>query len=213
MIVTNPFSSGTWTRAQIDNLSRNWWVLLVTGVVSVAAGGIILFTDWSVGDLAAFIGAVLVFQGIFTMFSVPVDGAARGWAVALGLLESLIGLAVWVWPDATLLVIAFFIGWYVLFSGIMTIAGSISGRDVIPYWGLMLAFGILETLFALWLLARPGLTLVAAVLALGLWAVIYGVVEIVLAFEVKNLSARADRADRDINEAVGSRSFGAMAGR
>jgi hypothetical protein len=38
-------------------------------------------------------------------------------------------------------------------------------------------------------------------------------VEIVLAFEVKNLSTRADPADRDINEAVGSRSFGAMAGR
>ena len=212
MIVTNPFSPGTWTRDQIDNISRNWWVLLLTGIVSVVAGGIILFTDWSVGDLATFVGALLVFQGVFTMFSVPLDGSTRGWSAGLGLIEALIGLAVWVWPGSTLLVIAFFIGWYVLFSGIMTIGGSISARDVLPYWGLMLGFGVLETLFALWLLARPGLTLVAAVLAVGLWASIYGVVQIVLAFEAKNLSARADGVDRQINAVSDSRSIGAAAG-
>jgi uncharacterized membrane protein HdeD (DUF308 family) len=212
MLVTNPFSSGSWTRDQIDNVSRNWWVLLVTGILGVVAGGIILFTDWSVSDLAAFIGAVLLLRGIFTMFSVPLDGSGRGWSVALGAIEALVGLTVWVWPGPTLLVIAFFIGWYVLFSGIMTIAGSISARGVLPYWGIMLAFGVLETLFSFWLLARPGLSLVAAVLALGLWSLIYGVVQIMLAFETKNLSARADNVDRTLNS-VSEQSFGAAAGR
>ena len=212
MLVTNPFSPGTWTRDQIDNVSRSWWVLLLSGIVGVVAGGIILFTDWSVGDLAAFVGAVLLLRGIFTMFSVPLDGSGRGWSVALGALEAFVGLTVWVWPGPTLLVIAFFIGWFVLFSGIMTIAGSISARSVLPYWGLMLAFGVTETLFSFWLLARPGLTLVAAVLALGLWSMIYGVVQIVLAFETKNLSARADNVDRKLN-AVSEQSFGAAAGR
>src|SRR4029077_5664285 len=160
--------------------------------ISVAAGGIILGTDWSLSDLAVFVGALLLFRGIFTMFSVPIDGAMRGWSIALGLLEALVGLAVWVWPGPTLLVVAFWIGFYVLFSGIMTIAGSISGRDVLPYWGLMLAFGIFETVLSFWLLARPGLTLVAAVLVLGLWALIYGVVQIVLAFEANHLPARPD---------------------
>jgi uncharacterized membrane protein HdeD (DUF308 family) len=211
MLVTNPFSPGTWTRDQIDNVSRNWWVLLFTGIVGVVAGGIILFTDWSVGDLAAFIGAVLLFRGIFMMLGVPLDGSGRGWSIGLGAVEALVGLAVWVWPGATLLVIAFWVGWYVLFSGITTIAGSISARSVLPYWGVMLAFGILETLFSLWLLARPGLTLVAAVLALGLWSLIYGVVQIALAFETKNLSARADNVDRSLNS-VSGRSVGAAVG-
>jgi len=212
MLVTNPFSPGTWTRDQVDNVSRNWWVLLLSGIVGVVAGGIILFTDWSVGDLAAFAGAVLLVQGIFTMFSVPLDGSGRGWSVALGLIEAAVGLAVWVWPGPTLLVIAFFIGWYVLFSGIMTMAGAISARGVLPYWGLMLAFAILETLVSFWLLARPGLTLVAAVSALGLWALIQGIVQIVLAFEAKNLSARADDLDREF-ATVPQRSFDADARR
>jgi len=198
MIVTNPFSPGSWTREQIDNVSSGWWMLLVTGIISIIAGGIIVFTDWSVGDLAVFVGALLLFRGIFTMFSVPVDSAARTWSIGLGLLEAGVGLAVWVWPGQTLLVIASFIGWYVLFSGIMAIAGAISGRGLLPYWGLTLAFGILETLIAFWLLERPGLTLVAAILAIGLWSMTYGVVQIVLAFEVKSLSARADTAAGDL---------------
>ena len=31
MIVNNPFRQGSWTRAQIDDVSSGWWVLLVTG--------------------------------------------------------------------------------------------------------------------------------------------------------------------------------------
>ena len=178
----------------------------------MVAGGIILFTDWNVSDLAAFIGVVLLLQGIFTVFSVPLDGSGRGWSVALGLIEALIGLAVWVWPGPTLLVIAFFIGWYVLFSGIMTIAGSISARSVLPYWGVTLALGILETLFAFWLLARPGLTLVAAVLAIGLWSIVYGVVQIVLAFEVKSLAQRASGSGRDLGTVDTPRSLGTAVG-
>ena len=202
MIVTNPFSVRSWTRAQIENVSRGWWVVLLTGVISVVIGGLVLSIDWTVSDLAVFLGALLLFRGIFMMFSVPVDGAGRGWSVAVGVVEALVGLAVWVWPGPTLLVIAFFIGWYVLFSGIMTIAGAVSGRGVIPYWGWMLGFGILETLFALWLLARPGLTLVAVVLAIGLWSIIYGVVQIVLAFEIKNLPTRVDNLTANQDAAV-----------
>jgi uncharacterized membrane protein HdeD (DUF308 family) len=205
VLVTNPFSPGSWSRDQIDRISSGWWVLLVTGLVSVLAGGIILFTDWTVGDLAVFVGLLLILRGIFMMFSVPLDGAVRAWSIGLGLLEVAVGLAVFVWPGPTLLVVAFAIGWYVLFSGILTMAGSIGGRSVLPYWGLMLAFGIFETVFAFWLLARPGLTLVAAVLAIGLWTMVYGVVQIVLSFEVKNLPARADEAARHLDAAVSPR--------
>jgi len=211
VIVTNPFSMGSWTRDEINDVSSGWWALLIAGIISVVAGGIILFADWTVGDLAVFVGALFLFRGVFTMLSVPLDGSARGWSIALGLLEIGIGIAVWVWPGPTLLVVAFFIGWYVLFAGIMTIAGSISGRGVLPYWGLMLAIGITEVILSFWLLAQPGLTLVAAVWAIGLWCAIYGVVEIVLAFEVKHMSRRADDARPETGSAHSSHPFGAAA--
>ena len=211
MIVTNPFKSGSWTRDQIDSVSKGWWVLLVSGILSVVAGGIIVSTNWTVGDLALFIGAVLIIRGVMTMFSVPFDGAARGYAVAFGLIEALVGVAAWVWPGPTLLVVALLIGWYVLFSGVMAITGSITGRDFIPYWGLLLALGIAETALAFWLLSQPGITLVATVLAIGVWSVVYGVVEMAAAFEVKALPGRAEKLGRDLDDAFSPRKLDSAA--
>jgi hypothetical protein len=104
---------------------------------------------------------------------------------------------VWVWPGPTLLVIAAFIGFLVLFSGVMTITGSIGARHILPYWGLFLALGVVETVPSFWLLTRPGLTLVVTVIAIGLWSLIYGVILTIVAVELKNLPARLDRAHEE----------------
>jgi uncharacterized membrane protein HdeD (DUF308 family) len=190
MIVTNPFSPGSLTRETINTVAGGWWVLLLSGLVGVVAGGIILFTDWTVSQLVTFVGLLFIFRGVLTALSLPVDGSMRGWAVAVGLLEVGIGIGVFTWPGPTLLVLALMIGWWVLFSGIMTTAGALTARDFLPYWGLMLAYGIIETLFAFWLIARPDVTLVATVLAIGLWTMVYGVVQVILSFELKNLPRR-----------------------
>jgi uncharacterized membrane protein HdeD (DUF308 family) len=204
MIVTNPFRPGTWTRAEVDAVSKGWWVLLVSGVLSVVAGGILVLTDWSINDLAAFIGALLVLRGIFTLFSMPVDGSIRMWSIGCGLIEMGVGIAVWVWPGPTLLVIAAFIGWLLLFRGTMTIAGSVSGRRFIPYWGLVLAVGIAEVAVAFYLLSRPGLTLVVAVLVIGFMSMAYGVAQIVVAFEVKSLPNRFDKMAQQLDDVTGA---------
>jgi uncharacterized membrane protein HdeD (DUF308 family) len=194
MIVTNPFSPGSLTRETINTVARGWWVLLLSGIVGVVAGGIILFTDWTVSQLVTFVGLLFIFRGVLTAVSLPVDGSMRGWAVAVGLLEVGIGIGVFTWPGPTLLVLALMIGWWVLFSGVMTTTGAIAARDFLPYWGLMLAYGIIETLFAFWLIARPDVTLVATVLAIGLWTMVYGVVQVILSFELKNLPRRLGSA-------------------
>jgi uncharacterized membrane protein HdeD (DUF308 family) len=173
--------------------------LVATGAISIVAGGVVLCAKWTVADLATFIGVVLVVRGVITMFSVPIDGAVRTWSVTSGLLEALVGVAVFVWPGPTLLVIAFIIGWYVLVTGVVTVAGAITGRGVLPYWGLVLATGIFETVFGFWLLGQPGLTLVTTVLAIGLWSVIYGVMQLVLAFEIKEMPNRATQLSSELS--------------
>jgi len=192
MLVSNPFVQRPWARDVIKSVSSRWWTLFLSGVVSIVAGALILLIHWTVADLAVFLGALLIFRGISTMFSFPLDGSARGWAIGLGLLEAAVGVAVLVWPGPTLLVIAAFIGFWVLFNGVMTITGSISGRRYLPYWGLFLGLGVVETLLSIWLLSRPGLTLVAAVIAIGLWSLIYGVILTIVAVDLKNLPARLE---------------------
>jgi len=196
MLVTNPLAPRSWSRQLVRSVSSGWWVLLLSGIVSIVAGGIILLVDWSLNDLAIFLGVLFIVRGVFNMVSLPLDGSVRGWAVALGLLEVGVGIAVVVWPDPTLLVIAAFIGWWVLFSGVMTVAGSLSARRILPYWGLFLALGILEAVVGVWLLYRPGLTLLATVFAVGLWAILYGIVLTAVSIELKNLPDRLDGLER-----------------
>ena len=197
-MITSPIDElRNWTRAQTQAVSNGWWVLLLTGVISLVAGGIILFDKWTADDLVVFVGTLLIVRGVFTMFSVPVDGSLRTWAVVLGLLEAVVGIGVFVWPGPALLVVAFSIGWLLLFRGSMAIVGSITSRKYLPYWGLILVGGILEAAVAIYLLGQPGVTLVAAVLAIGFASLLYGVLEIVAAFEVKSLPKRFDELTGD----------------
>jgi len=200
MLVTNPLAPRkSWSRELVQSVSSGWWVLLLSGIVSIVAGGIILLVDWSLNDLAIFLGVLFIVRGVFNMLSLPLDGSVRGWAVALGLLEAGVGIAVIVWPDPTLYVIAAFIGWWILFSGVMTVVGSVTARRILPYWGLFLALGILEAVVGVWLLNRPGLTLLATVFAIGLWAILYGIVLTTAAIELKNLPDRLDELERQIS--------------
>lgn len=200
MIVTSPTDElRRWSRAQVEAVSKGWWVLLLTGLISLVAGAIIFFVDWTVADLVVFVGTLLIVRGAFTMFSVPVDGSLRTWSIVVGLIEMFVGVGVFVWPGPALLVVAYSIGWTLLFRGSMAIAGSISSRAYLPYWGLVLVTGIIEALVALFLLTRPDITLIATVLAIGFATMLYGALEIVAAFEVKDLPTSFDNLTEQID--------------
>jgi uncharacterized membrane protein HdeD (DUF308 family) len=204
MLITSPLNRPSWVRQTIQTASRGWWLLLLSGLVSIVAGGIILLGEWTIGDLAAFIGAVFIVRGIVTAASIPLDGSARRWSIVFGLLQFGVGMAVWTWPGQTLLVLAAFIGWWVLFSGVMNISGSVMARGILPYWGVGLVLGIAELLLSFYLLGRPGLTLFAAIVAVGIWSIVYGVVELTIALDLRAVMGRLDSTD--VGAGNGSRS-------
>jgi uncharacterized membrane protein HdeD (DUF308 family) len=185
-------------------VTKGWWVLLLTGLVSILAGGVIVSSEWTADGLVAFVGTLLILRGALTTFSIPVDGSLRTWSIVLGVVEVFVGIGVFVWPGPALLVVALSIGWLLLFRGTMAIIGSIIGRKVLPYWGLILATGILEAVVAIYLLGRPGLTLLATVFAIGFASMLYGVLEVVTAFGVKNLPWRSEPRTDTLGRADGS---------
>jgi uncharacterized membrane protein HdeD (DUF308 family) len=206
MIVTSPLSElRRWTRAQAEAVSKGWWVLLMTGLLSVVAGGIIISVDWTVDNLVVIVGTLLIVRGALTMFSIPVDGSVRIASIVLGLVEILVGIGVFAWPGPALLVVAYSIGWLLLFRSTIAIVGSITSRKYLPYWGLVLAAGIIEAVVALFLLSRPDITLIATVLAIGFASALYGVLEIVAAFEVKYLPSRFDSLTKQTDTPLGGR--------
>jgi uncharacterized membrane protein HdeD (DUF308 family) len=112
----------------------------------------------------------------------PVVQVARNWwlFLILGLVSVIAGILAIVYPDITLLALGLFIGISLLFIGAMDIVDAIAGSP--DSRALSAIVGVLSLLAGLVCLRRPGESLLALVVVLGIYLVITGVVRFVRAF-------------------------------
>jgi uncharacterized membrane protein HdeD (DUF308 family) len=177
---------------EAEAVASDWWLLLVTGIVTLVFGALILAIDWSVSSLAAFVGALFIIQGAAFLITRPLDGGTRSTNVIAGLLGIGAGIALLVWPDRGLYVLAVFIGIWIVVSGLLHIVGAFVNRHA-PHWWLVLVLGLIEVPIGIWAMRRPGLTLAVIITLAGVWAIVTGIWQCVIAFEVRNLPKRLSR--------------------
>jgi uncharacterized membrane protein HdeD (DUF308 family) len=182
------------TRDAARQVARKWWVLLFSGVVGIVAGVLIFGIDWTVRDLATFIGALFVVQGVAEALTTGIDARVRQVNVVVGLLSIATGVLIIVWPGPGVLAVALVLGAWLIVMGTLAISGAFAARDLLPDWWLLLIVGLLEVSLGVLALANPGATLAALITVAGTWAVAVGVLRVVLAFEVKRLPDDVDRA-------------------
>jgi uncharacterized membrane protein HdeD (DUF308 family) len=180
------------TREAAQQLARNWWLLLLNGALLVVAGVLIFSIDWTIRELATFIGALFIFQGAADALTTGIDARVRRANVITGLLSIATGIAIIVWPGPGLLAVAIFLGAWLVVSGTVSLTGAFAARRFLPDWWLLLILGLLEIALGVLALADPGATLAAIITVGGIWAVAVGVMRIVLAFQVKRLPDDVD---------------------
>jgi uncharacterized membrane protein HdeD (DUF308 family) len=189
-VLMNPATSrARFDRADAEGVAHYWPFLLLGGLISVVFGALILTIDWSVESLGTFIGVMYILQGLSLALTRPLDGSGRGANLAGGALAAAAGIALIVWPDKGIVVVGVFVGIFIVSYGLLHIVGSLANRHV-PYWWLMLVLGLIEVPIGIWALRRPGLTIAVIVTLVGAWAVVYGIWQCVMAFEVRNLPRR-----------------------
>jgi uncharacterized membrane protein HdeD (DUF308 family) len=182
------------TRDAAKQVARNWWVLLLNGLVLIVAGVLIFSIDWTIRDLATFIGALFIFQGLAEALTTGIDARVRQANVLAGLLSIAAGILIIVWPEPGLVAVAVVLGAWLIVTGTLAITGSFAAREFLPNWWLVLILGLLEIALGVLALANPGATLAALITVAGIWAVAIGVMRIVLAFEVKRLPDYVEQA-------------------
>jgi uncharacterized membrane protein HdeD (DUF308 family) len=182
------------TRDAAKQVARNWWVLLLSGVVLIAAGFLIFSIDWTIRELATFIGALFVFQGLAETLTTGIDSRVRKVNVITGLVSIAAGVLIIVWPEPGLLAVAVVLAAWLIVMGTLAITGAFAARKLLPNWWLLLIIGLLEIPLGVLALANPGATLAALVTVAGIWCVVIGVMRIVLAFEIKRLPDDVDQA-------------------
>lgn len=177
---------------EAEQVARDWWLFLLSGITSLVFGALILSVDWSVDGLGAFVGTLFIIQGAAFAITRPLDGGTRSTNFVVGLLGVVAGIVLLAWPDRGLYTLAVFVGIWIVSSGILHIVGAFVNRHA-PQWWLVLLLGLIEIPIGIWALRRPGLTLAVIVTLTGAWAVVTGIWQILLAFEVRSLPRRLSR--------------------
>ncbi len=186
----NPLSaSEAFDRDTADTLARGWWIGLVAGLISIVFGILVLTIDWGVESLSIFVGALFILEGLAWVMGRPLDGSARTWTLVLGILSAATGVVVIAWPEIGLLTLAIFFGAALVARGVAHVAGAIANREA-PLWWAILILGLIEIPVGIWALRRPGLTLAILITLMGVWAIVQGIWECVVAFELRNLPRR-----------------------
>ena len=183
----NPTNQTELTHADAVEISKTWILLLISGLISVIVGIVILRVNWTKDDLALVVAILFILRGLFRAIVRPIDGSGRGWNVFVGALEVAVGIAFLVWSGPTLLVLAIFIGAWVVVTGIFDFVGGVANRHNTSLLWLFAIFGVIEVILGIILLNNPEGTLALIVLLVGIWSIVVGILQIVVSFEVKHL--------------------------
>jgi uncharacterized membrane protein HdeD (DUF308 family) len=178
-------------------LARNWWVLALRGLAAILFGilafawpGITLFV------LIIFFGAYMLVDGIFAIVAaVRAAGEEARWGLMLleGILGVVVGLVAFFWPGLTALALLYLIAAWAIVTGIMEIVEAIRLRqEIVGEWALILG-GALSVLFGVLLVVIPARAgLLSLTWLIGVYAVAFGVLQVILAFRVRNAPSSAE---------------------
>jgi len=104
-----------------------------------------------------------------------------------GVIGIVIGLLTFIWPDITALVMLYFIAAWALLTGIFEIVTAIQLRRVIAGEWVMAFGGIASILFGVLLFVFPGASAVSLMWLIGMYAIAFGILEIIVAFRIRGL--------------------------
>jgi uncharacterized membrane protein HdeD (DUF308 family) len=171
---------------------RYWWALAVRGVAAVVFG--ILAFVWpglTLGLLVLLFGVFALVNGVLAIISAVRSKGEQVWTLLLeGVVGILAGLAVFVWPGLTALVLLYFIAGWAILTGALEVASAIRLREVIDNEWSSLLGGVLSIVFGAILLAAPAAGALALVWIIAVYAVLYGITLFGLAWRVREIEEK-----------------------
>jgi uncharacterized membrane protein HdeD (DUF308 family) len=180
----------------VELLRRHWWLLALRGLAAVLFG--ILAFVWpgiTIFWLVCLFGAYALVNGIlsFVLAAKAPKGSGVVGLILGGLLSVVAGLLTFFWPALTALGLLILIAWWAIFNGVMEIVTAIRLRKVITNeWFLVLA-GVASIVFGIVLLLQPAVGALVLIWWIGAWALVFGVLLMVLAFRMRHLGSLGAR--------------------
>jgi uncharacterized membrane protein HdeD (DUF308 family) len=176
-----PFTAGGTMESAITG---NWWVVALRGVAGILLGiAAFLVTGITLAVLIALFAAYLFVDGVLAILA---GSRGRSWLiVAEGVVGVIAGFVALLFPALTALALAILIAVWAILTGIAELAAAIRLRRMIRNEWLLGLSGIISIVFGVLIALFPGAGLVAIVLLIGAYALVWGVLNLALAFRLR----------------------------
>jgi uncharacterized membrane protein HdeD (DUF308 family) len=175
-------------------VARDWWVFAIRGIAAIVFG--ILAFIWPERTLTVLVflfGAYALVDGVALLVALARgDAEARRntWAVGImGVLGIVVGVATFVWPGLTALTLLYLVAFWAIATGAFQVIAAIALRRELEGEFWMALGGVASIVFGVLLVASPGDGLITLVWLVGIWAIVFGVSNLGLAYRLRTVDA------------------------
>ncbi len=178
-------------------LSRNWWLLLLRGIAAIAFGVLAWMQPAiSLAALVLLFGAYTLADGVLGIWTAIAGRREHeDWWVLLlwGLLGVGVGIMTFLAPGLTALALLFYIAVWAIATGVVQIVAALRLRKEIEGEWLLILGGLVSVVFGVLLMVQPGAGAISLVWLIGTYALVFGVLLVLLAFKLRSFAARVGR--------------------
>jgi uncharacterized membrane protein HdeD (DUF308 family) len=178
-----------------ETLSRYWWLVALRGLLAVLFGVLLLvWPGVGLGILVLFFGAYALVDGLFALghaFSSAEDSAHRWAHVVEGVVGVAAGIATFLWPGLTALLLLYIIAAWALVTGVLELVAAFRLRARIENELWLGLGGVLSIAFGVILLVAPGAGALAVTWIIAAYAIVFGLALIALGLRLRGMGDRA----------------------
>jgi uncharacterized membrane protein HdeD (DUF308 family) len=173
-------------------VGRHWGWVLAFGIVTLLVGlAALVWPGRTLIVVAVLFGIQLIVMGIFRFAGAFAhddrSGGTRVLLALLGVLSLIIGLYAVRHVLITLIALALLLGIFWIVSGAIELFTALSRTDT-RHRGWTAAMGGLSVVAGIVVLAYPGISLLVLDVVLSVWLLLFGVMQIMLAFRIRSLA-------------------------
>ncbi len=178
---------------------KNWWVVLIIGILYVL-GGIYFLANPGITflTLALLFSIIFIVDGITTIFFAfqsRQEMEGWGWNLAAGILYTILGIALLRNQGAAVATLILICGFLIMMRGGLAIAFALEARKMeMPYWGWGLAFGILAIGLGAFVVFNPGFGMAFIVAMVAISFIMTGIALIAISLGLRKVKVKASDA-------------------
>ena len=184
----------------LNTLSRNWWLPLVRGIFSIVFGILaIIFPGITLTSFILIFGAYALIDGGFSIYHALFhheNTNGRAWNLFEGVISILAGLAAFFAPFIAGLTLLYVIAFWAIITGAIQLANAWTMREEIENEIFLALAGIFSVLFGLFALFNPVSGALAIATVIGIYAIAFGIMLIMVAFRYRDLLSDDNESNR-----------------